>query len=141
MKIVRCISGQIDKNTFSSNFSFYEFLSSYKGGKRYKTDPSVNHPNQFEGGGGEVVHNYGKTSKTYWVLSKNGLRIAVGCLVKLQTKKKLSNSKNGLRIAVERLVKILMSKKVYKPQIHPRAHFTHTGDLTLISTHLGQNAE
>ena len=33
-KNVRCRSGQIYKNTFSSNFSFYEFWSSYKGGKR-----------------------------------------------------------------------------------------------------------
>ena len=58
-KNVRCRSGQIYKNTFSSNFSFYGFLSSYKGTKRWKTDPSVNHPNQFEGEC-EVVHNYGK---------------------------------------------------------------------------------
>ena len=47
-------------------------------------------------------------------ISKNGLRIAVGRLVKLlekkflrPSKKKLVVSKNGLRIAVGRLVKIL----------------------------------
>ena len=45
--------------------------------------------------------------------------------------KKWVLSKNSLRIASGRLVKILISKKAYKPQIHPRAHFTHTGDLTL----------
>ena len=49
-----------------------------------------------------------------FLLSKNGLRIAVGGLVKLlekcflrQEKKKLVLSKNGLRIAVGRLVKLL----------------------------------
>ena len=47
------------------------------------------------------------------------------------SKKKWVLSKNCLRIAVWHLVKILISKKVYKPQIHPRAPFTHTGDLTL----------
>ena len=49
-----------------------------------------------------------------WVLSKNGLRIALGRLVKVleifffdRTKQKRVLSKNGLRIAVAGLVKLL----------------------------------
>ena len=55
-----------------------------------------------------------ETSKNKWVLSKNGLRIALGRLVKFlekkilrQEKKKWVLSKNGLRIAVGHLVKLL----------------------------------
>ena len=55
-----------------------------------------------------------ETRKKKWVLSKNGLRIALGRLDKLlekkilrQEKKKWVLSKNGLRIAVGRLVKLL----------------------------------
>ena len=59
-----------------------------------------------------------KQEKKKWVLSKNGLRIAVGRLVELlekmfltQEKKKWVPSKNGLRIAVGRLVFLRQAKK------------------------------
>ena len=90
-----------------------------------------------------------ETSKQKLVLSKNGLIIAVGRLVKRlakknlrQEKKKWVLSKNGLRIAVGRLVKILISKKQYTSHKYtPRAPFTHTGDLTLSLRTSSMNSE
>ena len=42
-----------------TKFLFLWIFVTVWGGKRYKTVPSVNHPNQIEGRG-NVVHNYGK---------------------------------------------------------------------------------
>ena len=69
------------------------------------------------------------TRKKKCVLSKNGLRIALGRLVKLlektilrQEKKKIVLSKNGLRIALGRLVKAL--EKIFLIQAKKSGYFT-----------------
>ena len=47
------------------NFAFCESCSSYKGGERWKSDPSVKSPKVFEGGG-DWVDKYGNFKPNYF---------------------------------------------------------------------------